>query len=148
MKKLIYEYEIPDPNRPFKESERGLMGPSGELVPFTPDRLTDRDVIGRRIDHLSTHVGTYGMGGPGFFGLRLGTEWLVIALWGEAEWISVEGRFINDTFYDSYHRPKPWITADEDELTDRGVGQKITSIEIRPHSLMIVLTNGLDMIIE
>lgn len=148
MMTLIYEYMIPDPNRPIRESERRPLSPSGALIPFTPDRLINEGVIGRRIDELSTHVGTYGMGGPGFFGLRLGAEWLVIALWGAADWILVEGRLITDSFYDTNRRPKPWITNDEDDLSEQIVGQAIASIEIKRHSLMISLTNGLDMIIE
>ena len=79
---LIRGYEIPDPTKPIPEEDRGMVGPSGELIPFEPILLEASDVVGRTVDEIVPHVGTYGMGGPGFFGIRLGNEWLTIAIWG------------------------------------------------------------------
>lgn len=144
---LIYEYEIPDPNRPIAESERG-HGPSGELLPFKPEPLSNDDVVGRQVDELKTRVGTYGMGGPGFFGLRLGNEWLVVAIWGAGEWIRANGVLVEDFFNEHYDRPKPWIDKDGDRLSSSVVGTEISSFEIKRHSMSISLSNGMSLMID
>ena len=47
-----------------------------------PEYLADKSPIGRKIVGFCTHLGTYGMGGPGFFGLLLDTdEYLVYTAW-------------------------------------------------------------------
>jgi hypothetical protein len=94
-------------------------------------------VVGRTVDEICTHVGTYGMGGPGFFGLRLGDEWLVIAIWGAASWVQVDGRIVEDVFWDTNGWPRPWITNEGDELSRLLVGQHITSFELAEHSLTV-----------
>jgi hypothetical protein len=59
--------------------------------------LSTGAIIGRRIRSASTHIGDYGMGGPGFLGLELDAhesrprEWLVLCLWGAAEWCLFDG---------------------------------------------------------
>lgn len=148
MNNIIYEYEIPDPNRPVPISQRGVCGPSGELIKFTPAILEPKDVVDRTINELSTSVGTYGMGGAGFFGLRFDKEWLVIALWGASEWILVEGIPIEDIYYDDHNHQRPWITEECDTLSKRVVGQQIASILIRRHRLNILLTNEVEFVIE
>jgi hypothetical protein len=131
---IVYEYQLPDPDRPIPEEER-LLGPSGELLPFFPQQLLPADVIGRRVDEVCTYVGTYGMGGAGFFGLRLDREWLVVAIWGAGEWILANDRLITDTFASKYNRPRPWISGEEDDLTGALVGRTIDEIAVGPHSL-------------
>jgi len=130
----IYEFQIPDPTRPLA---RSIMGPSGELVDFKPSILTTDMVVGRTVDQVSPIVGTYGMGGPGFFGIRLGSEWLVIAIWGAADWIQVDGRIVLDMFWEKNARVRPWITEEGDELSALLVGQPITSFEVNRFSLKI-----------
>jgi len=100
VRNLIYEYEIPDPAHPIPESERGMCGPSGQLVKFHPPPVSADEVVGRHIAKVSPNVGTYGMGGPGFFGLCLGDEWLVVAIWGAAEWMLFADRLVADSFYE------------------------------------------------
>ncbi len=59
---------------------------------------TPKRVIGRKIVKWSSGCGSYGQGGPGFFGLYLGgfgeypSEWLILTLWGAANWLHVNGR--------------------------------------------------------
>lgn len=146
MTTIIYEYEIPDPRFPVREDERGL-GPSGQLVPFIPGPVAAEQVVGRVIDEISPNVGTYGMGGPGFFGLRLGSEWLVIAVWGAAEWMAARERCLGDIFHRDYRRQTPWLPSDG-ELEKHVIGQRVKSIEVRRDSLSIVLYNGFDLTIE
>lgn len=147
MVNLVYEYEIPDTNRPIPESARGL-GASGVLVPFKPAQLQPEQVIGRTIDQLEPYLGTYGMGGPGFFGLRLGAEWLVVAIWGAAEWVHANDLLVADGFHDDYGRPTPWLSEDSDRLSECMVGERIISIEIERHRFKLVLSNDLELKIE
>ncbi len=145
MAHIIYAFKIPDPERP-------LPGPHGlgstcELIPFVPKPIRAEDVIGRRVDEVKTIVGTYGMGGPGFFGLRLGSEWLVLSLWGASEWIHVDNRLVTDSYGPMAGRPLPWI-HDIDELTPRLVGTDIASFQVARHSLRITFSNGAVLEVE
>lgn len=72
-------------------------GPRGE----PPRRLRDvgiRRILFRTILKWSAFIGTYGMGGPGFFGFRLAQseefrdEWLILTLWGATRWLAIDGR--------------------------------------------------------
>jgi hypothetical protein len=147
MASVIYKYEIPDPDQPIPDTGRGL-GPSGRLQPFAPPPISAEQVIGRTVDEIRPYVGTYGMGGPGFFGLRLGSEWLVIAVWGASEWMVAQGRCVGDLFHAEYARPRPWLTNESDELSRQLVGQRIRAIDVRRHSLRIIFENEIDLTIE
>ena len=144
---LISGFEIPDPARPIAEGDRGL-GPSGKLIPFEPDRLQASQVVGRRVDEIVPYIGTYGMGGPGFFGIRLENEWLTIAIWGAGEWITVDGLLIQDMRFRHYGRPEPWINESGDRLSPALVGSTIIAIEVNPRALVISFSNGLSMSID
>lgn len=64
-----------------------------------------RQLIGRRIWGYSTHLGDYGMGGPGFFGLLLDNlEYLTYAVWGAGNYVLVDSKVVecNYEFYDRY----------------------------------------------
>ena len=150
MRNLATRFEIPDPKRPFAGNKRGLV-PSGELIPLAPPPLDPRNVLGRTVREISAFVGTYGMGGPGFFGLRIDNdEWLVISLWGAAEWILVDDRLISDIFGEKYDRPKPWMSSEADTLAleQRLVGSSITALDIRMKSLDIRFSSGSRMVID
>jgi len=140
MRHVITDFQIPDPEKPIPESERRL-GPSGELKDFNPSPLDSAQIIGRKVDEICTYVGTYGMGGPGFFGLRLGAEWLVISVWGAAEWMTIVGRNVQDTFYDDYGREPPLMTDTCDELSPLIVGQEITAISVEKQSFVMEFAN-------
>ncbi|WP_152618547.1 hypothetical protein [Leisingera sp. ANG-Vp] len=148
MSSMRYEFEIPDPSQPIPDDERGAVGPSGHLIPFVPNALSVEQVTGRQVDELLTYVGTYGMGGPGFFGLRLGEEWLVVAIWGAGEWMVADGILIQDPFFEDYGRPQPWITGDVDNLSPNLVGSKITSLELHQRSMRISFSNGMSFAID
>ncbi len=145
---IIYEYEIPDPAHPITIKDQDSFGPTGELIPFIPEKLSIDSVVNRNITKLETHLGTYGMGGPGFFGLCLSEQWLVIAIWGACEWIVVNNRLIEDTFYEKNQRPTPWSVDGIDSLSKIIIGQKIASIEIERTSLRIVLCNKMEIAVE
>jgi hypothetical protein len=150
MAHVIYDYEIPV-DQPLPKNERGLR-PSGRLQPFAPPPISAEQVIGRTVEEVCPYVGTYGMGGPGFFGLRLGPEWLVIAVWGAGEWMISQGRCVEESFHNNYGRPRPWLAdwlaGESDELSVQLVGERIRSIDVRRHSLRIVFENEVDLTIE
>jgi len=81
-----------------------------EIVPCTEDAYAPRGetpstlrevgierLLNRRIIKWSSK-GSYGMGGPGFFGILLESkkpyqkEWLVLPLWGSAGWLLLDGK--------------------------------------------------------
>lgn len=147
MAMLDARFEIPDPALPRREREG--VAPSQPLVPFHPKPLAADEVAGRRIEAVSIYVGTYGMGGAGFFGLHLdGGDWLVIALRGAASWMEAEGRAVEDFFYQDHKRPRPWITDDNDELGPRMAGRRITSLAVEPHALALKLDDGFTLSID
>ena len=146
MQHVYTEFEIPT-GEPYPEDECGL-GPSAELMPFTPEPLRAAEVVGRRVDDMTTSAGYQGMGGPGFFGLQLGEEWLIIAVWGAADWLQAEGRRIMDTHYETNGSPRPWISHGADELTPRVIGRTITAIEVARTTMAIRFDDGLTLSIE
>jgi hypothetical protein len=67
----------------------------------------------------------------------LGSEWLVIAIWGAAYWIEIDGRIVEDGYWKTNDRPRPWITDEGNELTGIVIGQSITSFALAKHTLTI-----------
>jgi len=52
----------------------------------------------------SCHLGSYGMGGPGFVGLRLRPQsgnslWIVFTLWGAAGWLTLDDALLEDGYF-------------------------------------------------
>ncbi|WP_282048412.1 hypothetical protein [Sulfitobacter mediterraneus] len=148
MSSMRFDFEIPDQHQPIPEDERGAVGPSGHLLPFMPKVLSAEQIVGRKVDEILTHVGTYGMGGPGFFGLRLGDEWLVFAIWSASEWITVDGLLIQDHFFEDYERPRPWITGEADNLSPLLLGSVVTSLELNQRSMRMSFSNGMSLTID
>jgi hypothetical protein len=136
MTSLRYKFKIPDPSKPLA-GDVPPWGPTCELVDFEPPSLTADKLVGRTVDEICTYVGTYGMGGAGFLGLRLGSQWLVIAFWGAASWVQVDGRIVQDGFWEKNGWQRPWITDQGDELAAVLVGQSITSFAVARHSLTV-----------
>ncbi len=125
---MIYDgkYEIFQPDPP------GLLDTTrGKLVDFHPQPLDADKLIGRTVLEISDHVGSYGMGGPGFFGLRFDKEWLVVAIWGADEWITAEGQ-----------RMKTHV------LSKRIVGQAIATVDLAQEFLVLKFEDGFDLTVE
>jgi hypothetical protein len=92
--------------------QKGFVDAGGRpaIVPMPPDKvwawgipetlatLGSNRLLGRRIDGFSTSLGTYGMGGCGFFGIRLAPdnsakfgEYLVLPIWHAARFVWING---------------------------------------------------------
>jgi len=121
--------------------------------PLTLSDRPDPGLVGNRITSFSNSHGSYGMGGPGFFGISLDNhpieqQVLIYAVWGAGEYVLVDGREIscNPRYYDDRH---PWLSffADEeipnwDDLTPILVGAEIVNIEVTRNRLVLHLLNG------
>jgi hypothetical protein len=85
-------------------AQTNIIACTEESTGRAPDTLRaigmDR-VRGRMVRAWSPYFGSYGMGGPGFFELLLDSkgaqppEHLVLRLWGAAEWLLLDGRWLS-----------------------------------------------------
>ena len=128
-----YEFKIPDKSKPIKRKDHVKCGPWFELVDFTPDVVNAEELIGRKVHEISRYVGTYGMGGPGFFGFRLDSEWLVIAIWGAATWIQFNGRIIEEPA----NVIRPRFSSGREEFAPYGDAREIQMLTITRFSFEI-----------
>ena len=92
--------ELPYRRLPFQLALR-----KGEtIIAGRPHTLAERgaaSIIGARVEGYHLTLGSYGMGGAGFFGLLLPPhgavaerEYLVAAVWGAEEYVFLDGRII------------------------------------------------------
>ncbi len=57
-------------------------------------------ILGREIIAWNNSLGSYGMGGPGFFGLKMAAhngypaEWLVLIVWAADNWLLFDGQWV------------------------------------------------------
>lgn len=124
-----------------------------EYEPKTLREVGTQRIIGRWVSEWSPVLGSYGMGGPGFFGLRLSEtadfpeEWLVLRLWGACNWLLMDGEWV-EAHPNQYHIQEPLYSnfgGDEmwDRLKERVVGAQITEVQIEHDYSRFVLTLGL-----
>lgn len=121
----------------------------------TPPTLRELDItriLGREVLDWSPVQGTYGMGGPGFFGLELAPagdypqEWLVLRLWGADNWLLLDGQWLG-AHPNQYHIQEPLFSdfgGDEswDRVAERLVGATISEAQIERDKSVLVLANG------
>ena len=136
------ELFIPDLKKPLSEEQRGAFGSTHELVPFTPQAVQCEDVVGRCIDEVRLNVGTYGMGGLGYWGMRLGEEWLIIALFGASDWLLIDGVDV-ETIADQGGRTVNGVSEQvTDTVSERLRGKIIADFDIQQNALELVLEDG------
>ena len=73
-------------------------------------QVDKKNIVGLEIIDFSSHLGTYGMGGAGFFGLLLSNdEYLTYAVWNAGDYVIINNRIVecSPNFYD---KTKPWIS--------------------------------------
>ncbi|CAH1194132.1 hypothetical protein PAECIP111892_01421 [Paenibacillus auburnensis] len=108
-------------------------------------------LLNSRVVDFTSQLGSYGMGGPGFFGVLLDQEgsqqYLVYAVWHSGQYIMMEGRVI--TCHLKYNRTyKPWVSewagesAEEqwDQLSGVIKGSVITGITLCDAELHLELS--------
>lgn len=82
-----------------------------------PKMLVEQSVIGQKIVGFCTHLGTYGMGGAGFFGLLLDNqEYLVYAVWGAGEFILLDNRPIQQPHF-IQSETMAWLNQQDEDGT-------------------------------
>lgn len=126
-----------------------------EIIPVSGDEDGDviiRDavdfdaLVGREVTAYSPYCGTYGPGGPGFAGFKLAAtdtlpeEWLMLCLWGAANWLTVNNRWL-EAHPSQYEIQKPLMSnlhnQTWDEFTPMVVGKTISSFEIAERAFTI-----------
>lgn len=103
----IFLYELED-------DETVMLG-----IPKTIHDFGVSNFIGSKVLKVSTRLGTYGMGGPGFFGLLCDTMrghfWLTFTVWDSSEYIMMDDRVIE--CHPDYNRAyTPWKCKTDNEL--------------------------------
>ena len=120
--------------------------------PKTIRQLGLSQIVGRTITAWSDHLGSYGMGGPGFFGLQLAAsrphreEWLVLILWGADNWLLFDGQWVA-AHPNQYHHQKPLISTfggdlHWDYLSEKLLGAVIGEMTITDNSSCLALDKG------
>jgi hypothetical protein len=124
---------------------------------YVPETMREVDIIritDRWVRGWSANLGSYGMGGPGFFGLKLADtgdypeEWLVLRLWGACNWLLLDGQWV-EAHPNQYHIQEPLYSnyggdEDWDHMAERVVGSQITDVVIQQYYSKIVLALGLE----
>ena len=139
-------YLIEDQERPTEK--KVPWGPSCELIEFRPARLQEEDILGREVLEYTANFGTYGMGGLGYFGMRIGKEeWLVIAIFGADDWLSAMNRPLTWDSVPGDEKDDTWFRDHRNEFDERLIGQVISSVDILRRSMVIRFENGFDLTI-
>jgi hypothetical protein len=109
-------------------------------------------ILGRKVVAWSHSLGSYGMGGPGFFGLQLYSspafhaEWLVLTLWAADNWLLFDGQWVA-AHPNQYHKQRPLVSyfggdEDWDDLSEKLVHSTIVAAEIDGDTSRIHLEKG------
>ena len=121
-------------------------------VPETLREVGITRIVGRQVADWSANLGNYGMGGPGFFGLRLAAteeypeEWLVLRLWGADNWLLLDEQWVAShcnqyhvqlPLYSDYGGAESW-----DRVTERLVGADVEDVKIEHDESLIILVRG------
>lgn len=128
-------------------------GPSPKsLRHFGTGRILQRTIV-----QLSQRMGSYGMGGPGFWGFKLNKtdiypdEWLILSLWAASYWLLFDGQIAEvvpteETLTLSSDTGLPKIYQLQEtrtiELIKIIVGSKIIAAHINDISSSFELKNG------
>jgi hypothetical protein len=103
-------------------------------------------IVKRFVVECSGYCGTYGQGGPAFWGLNLKAtkeypkEWLILTIWSAYDWLTVKGQWVgaHDKHYGiqkplfSNSQGKKW-----DNFTPLIKGKTINSFVLNPKSMKI-----------
>jgi len=122
----------------------GFMRFKRDVLLFSrPEYLAAKSPVGRKIVGFCTHLGTYGMGGPGFFGLLLGTdEYLVYTAWHAGYSTLLDNRAVKMPPYGNT-ATRSWVGnlngAEWDELSPLLIGCEIADCSLADHRCTLQL---------
>lgn len=132
----------------------GEMKKSETLVFNRPTMVKDiakQEIIGHKIIEVSTHLGTYGMGGPWFFGLLLDNEeFLTYAVWSAGNYVIINDRVV-ECHPKLYNKTKPWLSnfgngQTWDDLTNYICGSIIVNYVFTQDNFTLTLQKGKETI--
>jgi len=113
-------------------------------------RPMNERIVNRSIIEFSAFCGTYGQGGPGFFGLKLAAaneypeEWLLLIIYGACDWVTVNGEWL-EAHPKQYYIKRPLTSHFSNQMWDDFspliIGQKIDSLIINKKSMTLMINS-------
>lgn len=93
--------------------------------------------IGQCVRSICPYLGSYGMGGPGFLGLRFATGKIVYSLWAADGWLTLDRKLIQDSLF-----PNERMQYDPAHLVSINTlnGAMLESIECGPETYALVFS--------
>ncbi|MBR2900905.1 MAG: hypothetical protein IKC39_01535 [Clostridia bacterium] len=110
-------------------SEIVMLGVPLNIEQFGADKFNDSQIL-----DVCTCCGTYGMGGPGFFGLKLqgnyGTRWLTYCIWAAGEHILFDDRILecHPNYSEQY---KPLISFENHSRSLNVLKELLTNMTVK-----------------
>lgn len=129
-----------------KKDETLIFNRPTLLKDIPTDQILGLEVIG-----VSTHLGTYGMGGAGFFGLLLSnSDFLTYAVWGAGNYVIINNRVV-ECNPKLYNKTRPWLSnygGNEtwDDLTSFISGSRIEKVSLITDSCNLTLKKSDEII--
>jgi len=115
---------------------------------FEPSPAKLEDLVDLKVVETTTHAGTYGMGGPGFIGLKLDNEKIfIISLWGATGWVKIDGKILDDGNWEGQDELNE-MSDNADNKLNALIGKKIVSYECFEKSMKMEFDNGTKMTID
>jgi hypothetical protein len=139
---IIPTFEVPKNWKP--KGMHPFEQPRKGSIPITLRQTGLERILGRQVLSISQYLGSYGMGGAGFFGLQLkktkeySMDWLVLRLWGADNWLHFDGHIIN---CHSNQVPK-FTPLNSQELKKTIKGLTLVSAEVMDKSSYFILDGG------
>ena len=103
-------------------------------VPLNIEEFGKDNFSGSNILDVCTCCGTYGMGGPGFFGIKLqgdyGTRWLTYCIWSAGEHVLFDDRILE--CHDNYEKQyNPLISFDDYSNSLKALKETLSDMTIQ-----------------
>jgi hypothetical protein len=130
-------------------------GPAPKLLSEQgPGRILQRTIL-----CWSPNIGSYGMGGPGFWGFKLARtgqyseEWLILTVWNAGDCLLFDGKK-GEVFAAEFMATHPEGGAEAfyqhhlmrvNEITEKVIGSKIMRAHITPTSSKILFQKGYEV---
>ena len=112
----------------------------------SPRGLADYDLSalsGAVVTRTSAYLGSYGMGGPGFVGIRVRCSsgsriWVVFTIWAAAGWLTLDGALLEDEYFPDERRDSSKTFFPLSSL----VGARLDSTRLAPDSAELSFTQS------